>query len=460
MGGLIMETKLEKRYGLLTAIAMVVGIVIGSGVFFKAEKVLTATGGNLSLGILSWVIGGIIMIACAYTFAVMATKYQYVNGVVDSAEATVGKRYGYYVGMFMALIYYPTLTSVLAWVSARYTSVLLGFSITGGETMTIAALFLIASFALNALSPVLAGKFQVSTTIIKLIPLVLMAVVGTIVGMSNGMTVYNFTTVVEEVSTASGLFTAVVATAFAYEGWIIATSINAELKNAKKNLPIALVVGTFIIMTIYILYYVGLAGAVENEVMMNGGQAGAKLAFQNIFTSAGGTLLFVFIIISCLGTLNGLMLACTRGIYSLAARGVGPKPEVFRQIDSVTNMPTNSSVFGLLLCAIWLLFFYGANLTSPWFGFFSFDSSELPIVTTYAMYIPVFLMLIINERDLNVFNRFVAPIVAILGCIFMIIAAWFSHTTSVIAYLIVFAAIMIVGNMFSNKEVVNKEIAK
>lgn len=212
-----MESKLEKRYGLITAIAMVIGIVIGSGVFFKAEKVLTATGGNLTLGILAWVIGGIIMISCAYTFAVMATKYQYVNGVVDYAEATLGKKYAYYVGWFMALIYYPTLTSVLAWVSARYTCVLLGFSITGGECMTIAGLYLIASFALNSLSPILAGKFQVSTTIIKLIPLALMAVIGTVVGVGNGMIAYNFTTVVKEVNTSNALFTAVVATAFCYD---------------------------------------------------------------------------------------------------------------------------------------------------------------------------------------------------------------------------------------------------
>ena len=102
-----MDQQLTKKYGLLTAIAMVVGIVIGSGVFFKAEKVLTATGGDLPLGILAWVIGGVIMISCAYTFAVMATRYEYVNGIVDYAEATMGKSYGYYVGWFMTMIYYP-----------------------------------------------------------------------------------------------------------------------------------------------------------------------------------------------------------------------------------------------------------------------------------------------------------------------------------------------------------------
>ena len=97
--------------------------------------------------------------------------------------------------------------------------------------------FLIASYAINTLSPILAGKFQVSTTFIKMIPLVLMAIVGIVVGLTNGMTVQNFSTVVVQVKPGFALFTAVVATAFAYEGWIIATSINAELRDSEKNLP-------------------------------------------------------------------------------------------------------------------------------------------------------------------------------------------------------------------------------
>ena len=94
---------MEKRYGLPTAICMVVGIVIGSGVFFKAEKVLQATKGNMPLGILAWGIVGAIMIICSYVFATMATRYEKVSGLVDYAEATVGRRYAYYVGWFMAV---------------------------------------------------------------------------------------------------------------------------------------------------------------------------------------------------------------------------------------------------------------------------------------------------------------------------------------------------------------------
>ncbi len=446
-----MGSELNKRYGLFTAIAMVVGIVIGSGVFFKAEKILTATGGNLPLGILAWIIGGFIMISCAYTFSLMATKYERVNGIVDYAEAAMGKKYGYYVGWFMALIYYPTLTSVLAWVSARYTAVLFGWDITGGECMTISGFFLVASYALNALSPVLAGKFQVTTTVVKLIPLLLMAVVGTVFGLNNGMIVQNFTTSVTEVDPLIAVFTAVVATSFAYEGWIIATSINAELKDSKRNLPLALMAGTFMVMVVYILYYVGLAGAVTNQTLMEGGQEGAKLAFETVFSSLGGTLIFVFVIISCLGTLNGLMLGCTRGIYSISARNQGPNPLMFKQIDNATNMPTNSAVLGLLLSAFWLVYFYGANLTTPWFGFFCFDPSELPIVTIYALYIPIFVVFMKKESDFPAFKRFVMPSLAIFGSLFMMFAACFSHGMAVVAYLAIFGVVMLGGVFFSRE---------
>jgi APA family basic amino acid/polyamine antiporter len=441
------EKGLQKKYGLATAVAMVIGIVIGSGVFFKAEKILQATGGDLPTGILSWVLGGIIMIVCAYVFATLATRHEKVNGVVDYAEDMVGTKYGYYIGWFLAVIYFPTLTSVLAWVSARYFGVLMNWNIVGGETMTIAAFFLVGIYVMNALSPRLAGKFQVSTTVIKLIPLFLMAILGTISGLNSGILVENFTqaAVVTGVSDHP-LFTAVVATAFAYEGWIIATSINSELENAKENLPKALTFGTIFIMLTYVFYYIGLAGTVENAIMMKNGEQGAKLAFVSVFSNIGGTVLFVFVVISCLGTLNGLMMACVRGLYSLAARGMGPAPSLFKQVDYQTDMPANASIMGLGLACLWLVFFYGANLVKePWFGWFSFDSSELPIVTIYAMYIPIFVQMMRKETDLGSIRRYVMPLLAIICCVFMVIAALYAHSKSMPGYLAVFVIIMLLG---------------
>lgn len=450
--------KLTRRYGLLTGICMVVGTVIGSGVFFKAQNVLNATGGNMPLGIAAWAITGLLMIICSAQFAIMATKYEKVSGIVDYAEATCGNGYAYYLAWFMVNIYYPSMTSVLAWASARYFGVLFGWDMTGAEVLAMAGFFLVASYTLNALSPKLAGKFQVSATIIKLVPIFLMAVVGTIVGGINGTLPDNFSTTVAEVAGGSGagLFAAIVATVFAYEGWIVATSINAELKNPKKNLPLALVIGSFIVVAVYILYYIGAAGGASNAVLM---KEGATTAFTNVFGAVGGAFLNVCIVISCLGTLNGLMVGATRGMYAIAARNEGPRPDMFGQIDKATNMTNNSAIWGVFICAVWLIYFYGANLTEGWFGFFNFDSSELPIVTIYGMYIPIFIAWMKKEKDMGVFKRFVLPIASLAACVFMVFAAIYAHgitpylqakengrfSSPILFYLIVYAVIMVIG---------------
>ncbi len=457
-----MNNKLERKYGLITAICMVVGIVIGSGVFFKAQDILNYTEGNMPLGILAWAIGGIVMIISALNLANLGTHYEKVNGLIDYAEATVGKKYAYYVAWFNLFLYCPGMTSVLAWVSARYTVTIFGGDITSGVCLALAGFYLCASYALNALSPKLAGKFQVSTTFIKLVPLLIMAVVGTIVGLTKGTTIDAFQTfsVVAEGGNASALFSGIVATAFAYEGWIIATSINAELKNSKKNLPIALTIGSLIIVVIYIIYYIGLAGAAPINVLQ---EQGAPAAFVNLFGNVGGTILTVLIVISCFGTLNGLMLASTRGMYAIAARNQGPKPKMFAELSESTNMPSNSSIIGLLVCSFWLFYFYGANLMeTPLFSYFSFDSSELPIITMYAFYIPVFIMFIKKHGKENRLKNTFLPVLGIIAASFMVFAAFYAHGISkyldaskngqfsfpVLFYLIVFAVVMLVGSFF------------
>ncbi len=453
-----MSKKLERKYGLFTAICMVVGIVIGSGVFFKAQTILQKTGGDMPLGVLAWIIGGIIMLVNLLTFSFMGQKYERVNGVVDYAEATVGPQYGYLMGWFVATIYYPAMTSVLCWVTARYTlefivSVNPAFPLTipaaeggcliGPECMALSLLIMCFAYAVNALSPKLAGKFQTGTTVIKLIPLGLMAVVGIIYGLIHGMLAQNFQTTAQVATVADNpLFAAICCTAFAYEGWIIATSINAEIKESKRNLPRALIIGGVIIAAVYILYYIGVAGGATNQELID---QGATIAFTNIFGGVLGNVLKLFIAISCFGTVNGLMLACCRGLYAVAARGEGPRPELFSQVDIATNMPNNSSIIGLLLVAVWFCYFYFSNLAGTWTGPFVFDSSELPIITIYLMYLPIFIQWMRKEKDQSILRRLVMPGLALCGAVFMIIACIFSHGMGCLWYIIVFALIMAVG---------------
>ncbi len=475
-----MEKGLKKQYGLLMAICMVVGTVVGSGVFFKAQAILQKTNGDMPMGIIAWIIGGIVMICCVLAFCVMAQQYEKVNGLVDYAEATIGSKYAYMMGWFATVIYTPAMTSVLAWLTARYFLTFLvsvnpdlqlaGDPVTGSETFLLAGFILICVFAINTLSSKLAGKLQIGATFIKLIPLLLMAVVGTIYGLSHDFTgapvdagasmlSQNFATSTGNYTT---LFGAVVATAFAYEGWILATSINSEIKNSKKNLPIALVLGGIIIIAIYLFYYIGIAGGAPVATLM---ESGTTTAFTTVFGNVLGNILNLFVAVSCLGTLNGLLIGTIRGMYSVAVRGMGPKVDLMKQVDPASGMPSNSCIIGLVIVAAWLVYFYGANLTAtPWFGMFSFDSSELPIITIYALYIPMFIQFMRKEKNLPAMKRFVLPSLGIIGSAFMVVAAVYSHgyapylaakengefSCPVLFYLIVFAVIMVLGMLVMN----------
>lgn len=464
--------ELKKKYGLFTAICMVVGIVIGSGIFFKAGDVLEKSGYNALYSILAWIISGFIMVIIATTFAVMATKYEKVGGAVDYAEAMCGGKYAYYVGWFMSLIYYPAMTAVLAWVSARYTLVACGYveapigsfegtnsSLNSPECITIALFYLILAYFINTIAPKIAGKFQISSTIVKLFPIVFIAIVGTIIGLINGSLGANFeyhlTGSAE--STSGGLFPAICTTIFAYEGWIVATSINSEIKNSKKNLPIALCVGTFIIMSAYTLYNLGILGLCGIDAIKT---EGTTVAFKYFGTTVSA-IVNILIIISCLGTLNGLMLGGCRGIYALSARGKGFAPETFSQVDRKTNMPHNSAIFSLLMCAVWFVYFIllGSGLFS-WgkIDTYTFDSSELPIITLYAMYIPMLVTMIAKEKELNSFKRFVLPVLSLCGIGVIIYASINKHGLRNVWYLIVFAVIMLIGlgvDMYNRKKTKN-----
>ena len=442
---------MEKRYTLPVAIAMVVGTVIGSGIFFKAEAVLKGTGGNLGIGILAFIIMGIVMIISTCTFGIVAQSHEGVDGLVGFAKASCGKTYSYYVGWFMAVVYYPSLVGVLCWLPARYFGVLIGWEDpTSGPVMTLAIFFMVVTYLMNALAPKLAGKFQISTTIIKLIPLLLMAVVGTIVGLSNGQINYNFANVVDpSVAPLAGLFGGVVSLSFAFEGWICATSIGSELKDSKRNLPKALLIGTVIVAVVYVVYYIGLSGAIDSATLMANAQSGAKSAFMNVFGQVGGIAIFAFVSISCWGTCNGLMMAVTRGMYDLAADGENEKLAMFRNIDPTTNMPTNSTVFGIFVSGLWLVYFYGANLTAGWFGPFCFDSSELPIITLYALYIPIYFSLM-KRNDLSAFRGKVMPILATLCSLFMVYATIRAYHIKVLFYLIIFVVILLIGAFFKS----------
>ncbi len=446
--------KLSEKYNLSTAVAMVIGSVIGSGVFFKAETVARITHGNGRTGLMAWSVGGLSMMICLLSFSIIVSETKKCGGLQEIGEITAGEGYSYYLGWFMATIYYPALTSVLSWLSARYTLLAMGMEDSGGGLcMLLAGLFLIISFAQNSLFPNLSGNVQKITTVIKLIPLILMIILGIRKGLLSGNLQINMIPVYQSGTRENTFFASVSAVMFAYEGWIAALSIGRELKNSRRNLPIALVLGGVSVLLVYIFYYLGIMGAVSSSILLNYGSGGIKIAFSNILGKASG-LLLAFVAISCIGALNGMMFSLGRAVYSIAKNGQGPSPKLFSEINTVSGMPVASFSLGLVFSVMWLFFLFGTQISEDsLFGNFGFDISEIPVVTVYGMYIPLFFLFLKKwGRKISRLKRITVSM-GIVACVFTAICAIYAHTADMSDYILVFVAIMLAGSLFRKKAV-------
>ena len=377
--------KVKKQYGLWTGIAMVVGIVIGSGVFLKAGGVLQLSGGNLKLSILAWFVGGIIMVCSGFCFAVFASRVTKYNGVVDYVEEATNKKVGYGLAWLLTTFYYPIVASIVALFAGQYfwcliglrpvydevSGVLLsGIDIWCWQNYLFAFGVLLIVVIINYLSPMIAAKFQVSATVIKLIPILVIAVAGLfaslIVGDGFG--------IINALSTPAGGYDAnfgeaVKKTAFAYEGWVCATAINAELKDSKKNLPRALTFGTIAILLFYIIYYVSLSSFLGNAGTINADANAPIEVFTKIMGNVGGILFTAFIMISCLGTVNGVAISCCRGMYTISCRGQGPLPEKFSKLGKNQSVSLLSCIYGLVCMILMLLVWFLVMNTKSIFNY-------------------------------------------------------------------------------------------
>lgn len=415
--------KVKKQYGLWTGMAMVIGIVIGSGVFLKAGGVLQLSGGDLKLSLLAWFVGGVIMVASGFCFAVFATRITKYNGVVDYVEVATNKRVGYHLAWLITTFYYPIVASIVSLFAGSYFFKLIGLNIglTDWQNFLFAFFILIAFVVLNYLSPMLSSKLQVSATVIKLIPIGVIAIAGLFAALIVGGD-YGIINAIKNPAVGFELNfgEAVKKTAFAYEGWVCATAINAELKDSKKNLPKALTLGTIAILVFYIIYYFGLSA-----FLGNGGtiiqDANAPIAvFESIMGKVGGAFFTFFIMVSCLGTVNGVTIGCCRGMYTMSCRGQGIMPEKFSKIGKNESVSLLSCLYGLA-CMVLMLGVWYLAMHEVWLFKYLGSMDEIVCAIIYGVYITMYVYIIRNFKYESVLKRYIMPIIAIIGSLFFVI---------------------------------------
>ncbi len=433
----------QKQYGVVTAISMVIGIVIGSGIFFKSDDVLTGTGGDVALGILGFLLVGIGVIFGSLVILEYTSKNS-EGGLITYANMAFSKNIAYYVSWFLISIYFPAFIVTFGYVTAIYLGQLLNIS-TNSFYIFATFFFILSAFISNIFSKKIGGVVQSISTIIKVIPLIIISICGIFLFDQQPViftpaSTPNYTT---------DFLSVLIGIAFSFEGWIVVTNISSEMKDAKKNLPKALIVGLISVVTIYILYFYGITKIINPIDIIYLGDNHTTVAAEKIFGAFGGKVLISFIVVSVYGALNGMVLAYLR-LPSLLV-----EKKMIKDLFSISNKKSkeNFSKGNIIFCLIWVFAFYVfqmliitgkifANLNSP------FDLSSMAMILTYiiyiGLYIKVFKVSNVKSKKL-IFFSFVAVITSL-------IVLYGSLEVNGLLYLLISLFVCCLGYFVKNKE--------
>ncbi|MDD6046810.1 MAG: amino acid permease [bacterium] len=334
---------LKKNLGVATATSIVIGCVIGAGVFFKPYAIYQSTGGAPGMGMLAWVFGGIASILAALTFAEVAVLIPRTGGMVAYLGEAYNEKIGFLAGWMQTVIFYPAFLAGYGVTVGRE----LGEYVGAQYAMPIAMAVILALVALNTLGSKTAGGIQVVSTICKLIPLVLLMVFGFIAGSGENPI---FTPMVAEgKSTGAVLGSTLLAVLFAFEGWTNVGAIAGEMKRPSRDMPLAIVGGVSIIMAVYFVINMAYLRVLPADELMNI-QSPASAVAMKIFGPTGGTLIKVGIIISVIGAANGFLMSGSRVAYQLAADKTLPFSAALSRLNG-NHVPANSIILiGALAC--------------------------------------------------------------------------------------------------------------
>ncbi|MDA3101350.1 amino acid permease, partial [Staphylococcus pseudintermedius] len=233
--------------GYFASLSLVMGSVIGAGVFFKASSVTEVTG-STSMALFVWLLGGIMTICAGLTGAELAAAIPETGGLTKYIEYTYGDFWGFLSGWAQAFIYFPANIAALAIIFG--TQIINLFHLSTTLLLPIAILSAVSILLINFLGSKAGGTLQSITLVIKLIPIALIVIIGFFHSSDVSFSLFPVVN-----GTNSSWFEAIgaglLATMFAYDGWIHVGNIAGEMKNPKKDLPGAITLGIGLVMVVY-----------------------------------------------------------------------------------------------------------------------------------------------------------------------------------------------------------------
>lgn len=432
------NAQLKKSLGVMAAMSIVVGCVIGAGVFFKPASIFAQTGGAPGMGMLAWIIGGLASLLGALTFAEVAVMIPKTGGMVAYLSDAFHEKLGYLAGWMQVVIMYPAFLAGYGITVGNELTALLGLSPAFQLPIAI-ALFMIL-VAANSLGSKAAGNIQLVSTICKLIPLFILMVFGFILGSGENPV---FTPMVGEgKNTGAVLGSTLLAVLFAFEGWTNVGTIAGEMKNPGKDMPRAIVGGVSIIMAVYFIINLAMLWVMPAEEMAalnyEGAPSVASVAATRLFGDFGGTLVTIGIIISVIGAANGFMLSGSRVVYHMADTKTLPGSAFLSKLNN-KQVPTNSillvSIIATLYCFIGKLNLIEGMTTFDLLTNLAVFSCWIFYTLTFASVIRLRKIMPNAERKYKVPLYPVVPLIAIASGLYVVVSQLFldSMQTTIIS---------------------------
>jgi len=335
------DRSLAKVLGIRDGIAIVVGTVIGSGIFLVPGPIANRLH-TLTLVLLVWIVGGLLSLFGSLSMGELAAIYPEAGGLYVYLRNIYGRPLAFLYGWALFSLIQSGSIATLASGFALYVSKITPLSPL--EFRALPILCIVFFTGVNLFGVRLAGGVQNLSAIGKVIGIAL--VFALLIGRGHAVSLSTVHPAKGTASLALNFGTALIAVLWSYEGWHVVSFTAGEFRNARRDLPKSLFWGTIIVTAIYLLlnvaYYVVLT---PNQVAASTSAAGAAIQA----TWGKGALLIVSILIltSILGSTNGLVLTAPRVYYAMAKDGLFFAK--FGEISARFRVP----VFAILAQGIW-----------------------------------------------------------------------------------------------------------
>lgn len=335
----------KKSLGLIEAIAVVIGVVIGSGIFFKPSVVFTKAGAP-GLGILAWIVGGIITMAAGLTVAEIAAAIPKTGGLFAYLKELYGEKWAFLLGWVQTLVYIPGSMAALGIVFATQATAFVNLTDFQQKLLAVAVIGFL--MVVNSLSTKFGGKLQSVATIAKLLPIFVLIIFGLLKGQA-----HDFTPMVTSASTTAGFGAAILGTLWAYDGWINVGNVAGDIENPGKNLPKAIIGGLVLVMIAYVTINIAVINVLPVEQVMASKKAASDAAVV-LFGKGGAAFISAGILISIFGALNGYILTGPRVPYAMAKEGLLPYHEFLGKENEKYGTPVNAMLFSFVMTVIYV----------------------------------------------------------------------------------------------------------